>query len=129
MDRPEHEDEDEDEAGDRTDELSSINSMMSTVMNVGQINGVDSEPTKTSPRSTTKSPSVNRTGRRNQVWHSLYVSRSGCYYLLWKLVSPLGIHNGILSTWIGTKTKAVSEITYFLSRYFYWVSNYFVMCV
>ncbi|KAG1969501.1 ras-responsive element-binding protein 1 isoform X2 [Pimephales promelas] len=66
MDRPEHEDEDEDETGDRTDELSSINSMMSTVMNVGQINGVDSEPTKTSPRSTTKSPSVNRTGRRNQ---------------------------------------------------------------
>ncbi|KAI2667529.1 Ras-responsive element-binding protein 1 [Labeo rohita] len=39
---------------------------MSTVMNVGQINGVDSEPTKISPRNATKSPSVNRTGRRNQ---------------------------------------------------------------
>ncbi|XP_067309934.1 ras-responsive element-binding protein 1 isoform X3 [Pseudorasbora parva] len=64
MDRPEH----EDEGGVRTEEeLSSINSMMSTVMNVGQINGVDSEPTKTSPRNTTKSPSANRTGRRNQV--------------------------------------------------------------
>ncbi|KAK9979487.1 hypothetical protein ABG768_012913 [Culter alburnus] len=61
MDKPEHEDEVRTE-----EELSSINSMMSTVMNVGQINGVDSEPTKTSPRNTTKSPSVSRTGRRNQ---------------------------------------------------------------
>ncbi|KAK2901043.1 hypothetical protein Q8A67_009158 [Cirrhinus molitorella] len=64
-DKPEHED--EDEGGVRTEEeLSSINSMMSTVMNVGQINGVDSEPTKISPRNATKSPSVSRTGRRNQ---------------------------------------------------------------
>uniref|UniRef100_A0A8C1AS41 Ras-responsive element-binding protein 1 n=2 Tax=Cyprinus carpio carpio TaxID=630221 RepID=A0A8C1AS41_CYPCA len=62
-DKPEH----EDEGGVRTEEeLSSINSMMSTVMNVGQINGVDSEPTKISPRNTAKSPSVNRTGRKNQ---------------------------------------------------------------
>uniref|UniRef100_A0A671MM28 Uncharacterized protein n=1 Tax=Sinocyclocheilus anshuiensis TaxID=1608454 RepID=A0A671MM28_9TELE len=49
------------------EELSSINSMMSTVMNVDQINGVDSEPTKISPRNTAKSPSVNRNGRRNQI--------------------------------------------------------------
>uniref|UniRef100_A0A8C1V2V8 Ras-responsive element-binding protein 1 n=1 Tax=Cyprinus carpio TaxID=7962 RepID=A0A8C1V2V8_CYPCA len=64
-DDPEHGD--DDEGGVRTEEeLSSINSMMSTVMNVGQIDGVDSEPTKTSPRNSTKSPSVNRSGRRNQ---------------------------------------------------------------
>ncbi|XP_016127839.1 ras-responsive element-binding protein 1 isoform X1 [Sinocyclocheilus grahami] len=64
-DKPEHGD--DDEGGVRTEEeLSSINSMMNTVMNVGQINGVDSEPTKISPRNSTKSPSVNRTGRRNQ---------------------------------------------------------------
>ncbi|XP_073682265.1 ras-responsive element-binding protein 1-like [Garra rufa] len=64
-DKQEHGDGDED--GVRTEEeLSSINSMMSTVMNVGQINGVDSEPTKISPRNATKLPSVNRTGRRNQ---------------------------------------------------------------
>ncbi|XP_026062358.1 ras-responsive element-binding protein 1-like isoform X1 [Carassius auratus] len=67
-DKPEHrDDDDDDEGGVRTEEeLSSINSMMSTVMNVGQIDGVDSEPTKISPRNSTKSPSVNRTGRRNQ---------------------------------------------------------------
>lgn len=59
---------DDDEGGVRTEEeLTSINSMMSTVMNVGQINGVDSETPKTSPRNTSKSPSACRTGRRNQV--------------------------------------------------------------
>lgn len=58
---------DEDEVGVRTEEeLTSINSMMSTVMNVGQINGVDSGTPKTSPRNTNKSPSAGRTGRRNQ---------------------------------------------------------------
>ncbi|XP_051556635.1 ras-responsive element-binding protein 1 isoform X3 [Myxocyprinus asiaticus] len=57
----------EDEGGVRPEEeLSSINSMMSTVMNVGQINGVDSDSTKASPKTTSKSTSISRTGRRNQ---------------------------------------------------------------
>ncbi|XP_051553208.1 ras-responsive element-binding protein 1-like isoform X1 [Myxocyprinus asiaticus] len=45
------------------EELSSINSMMSTVMNVGQIN---SDSMKASPSLTSKSPLISRTGRRNQ---------------------------------------------------------------
>lgn len=64
--------------------------MMSTVMNVGQINGVDSEPTKISPRNTAKSPSVNRTGRKNQV------EQQSVTWHLFKL----------------GKTKAVSKIAY-----------------
>ena len=56
--------------GEEGGDLTPINSMMNTVMNAGQINGgVDpisttSTPVKTPSKS---SPSVNRTGRRNQV--------------------------------------------------------------
>lgn len=57
----------EEEGGVKTEELTSINSMMSTVMNVGQINGVDAESTKSSPKITSKTLTISRTGRRNQV--------------------------------------------------------------
>lgn len=69
MDKQSHEHEaEEEEGGVRTEEeLTSINSMMSTVMNVGQINGVDADSTKASPKTTSKPLTVSRTGRRNQV--------------------------------------------------------------
>nr|XP_055058250.1 ras-responsive element-binding protein 1 isoform X1 [Misgurnus anguillicaudatus]XP_055058251.1 ras-responsive element-binding protein 1 isoform X1 [Misgurnus anguillicaudatus] len=69
MDKQSHahvaeEEEEDDDGGVRgEEELTSINSMMSTVMNVGQINGVNSDSTRTSPKMTSK---LNRTGRRNQ---------------------------------------------------------------
>lgn len=68
MDKQSHEHEAEEEGGVRTEEeLTSINSMMSTVMNVGQINGVDADSTKASSKITSKTLTVSRTGRRNQV--------------------------------------------------------------
>ncbi|KAI7809574.1 ras-responsive element-binding protein 1 isoform X2 [Triplophysa rosa] len=68
MDMQSHEHEaEEEEGGIRTEEeLTSINSMMSTVMNVGQINGVDADSTKASSKMTSKTLTVSRTGRRNQ---------------------------------------------------------------
>lgn len=48
-------------------DLSSINSMMSTVMKAAQLNGgVDSAPT-TPNKVSVKSPGTNRSGRKNQV--------------------------------------------------------------
>ncbi|XP_028832081.1 ras-responsive element-binding protein 1 isoform X2 [Denticeps clupeoides] len=52
---------------DEGQDLTPINSMMSTVMNAGQINGGMNSVSSTTPtKSPSKSPSVNRTGRRNQ---------------------------------------------------------------
>ncbi|KAG5851079.1 hypothetical protein ANANG_G00089210 [Anguilla anguilla] len=47
-------------------DLSSINAMMSAVMNVGQLNGGADSASTTPTKTPTKSPSANRTGRRNQ---------------------------------------------------------------
>ncbi|KAG5286847.1 hypothetical protein AALO_G00019430 [Alosa alosa] len=55
--------------GEEGGDLTPINSMMNTVMNAGQINGGGVEPisTSTTPvKMPSKSPSANRTGRRNQ---------------------------------------------------------------
>ncbi|XP_030629121.1 ras-responsive element-binding protein 1 [Chanos chanos] len=49
------------------EDLTSVNSMMTTVMSAGQINGgIDASSSKTPSKTPSKSPSVNRTGRRNQ---------------------------------------------------------------
>ncbi|TRY53822.1 hypothetical protein DNTS_002783 [Danionella cerebrum] len=69
-DGSEKEEQEEESRTRMEEELTSVNSMMSTVMNVGQINGVDSEPTRTPPRNGNKSLSASRTGRRNQVFHA-----------------------------------------------------------
>ncbi|KAG9347720.1 hypothetical protein JZ751_003734 [Albula glossodonta] len=47
-------------------DLSSINAMMSTVMNAGQLNGGGNSASSTPTKTPTKSPAVNRTGRKNQ---------------------------------------------------------------
>ncbi|KAG9356069.1 hypothetical protein JZ751_000913, partial [Albula glossodonta] len=51
----------EEDGGDGVD-LSSINSMMSTVMNAGPLNGGSTSATPT--KTPTKSPSINRMGRK-----------------------------------------------------------------
>ena len=58
------------EGGDGGVDLSSINAMMTTVMNANQLNGVEdptsasSTPSKTTP---TRAPSISRNARKNQV--------------------------------------------------------------
>lgn len=95
----------EEDGGGREDttqgaDLSSINAMMSTVMNAGQLNGGGDSASTTPTKTSTKSPTANRTGRRNQVraWVDTHPRAAAVqYHSLNSNVNPYPLHSNVHS--------------------------------